>query len=137
VLAEHFKAVFGYQIEINQAEISYVNLIPVGEFAEEERWFTVCNSGSVDVETLNTNFVQVVRDRDRKPYARFVTEIQSVFTLPSRKKALKMSLLFKGKPAASDVPSAIAFLRDGRKRIVKHFCGITTVEAHEFWGRRA
>ncbi len=137
LLAEHFKAVFSYQIEINQAAISYVNLIPVGEFAEAGRWFTVCNSGSVDVEALSTNFVQVVRDRDRKPYARFVTELQSVFTLPARKKAFKMSLAFKGKPAASDVPSAIAFLRDGRERIVKHFRDITTAEAHESWGRRA
>ena len=137
LLAEHFKAVFNYQLEINQAEVTYVNLIPVGEFAEAGRWFGVCNSGSVDVEAISTNFVQVVRDEDRKPYARFVTEIQSVFLLPARKKAFKMSLAFKGKPAARDIPSAIKFLRDGRERIVKHFRDITTTEAHEFWGRRA
>jgi hypothetical protein len=89
------------------------------------------------VEAIRNNFVQVVTDGGGKPYARFVTEIESVFLLPARKKAFKMSLAFKGKPEASDIPSAIEFLRDGRERIVKQFCDITTAEAHESWGRRA
>jgi len=137
LLAEHFKAAFNYQVEINQAEVTYINLIPVGEFAEAGRWFSICNSGSGDVEAIRNNFVQVVTDGGGKPYARFVTEIESVFLLPARKKAFKMSLAFKGKPEASDIPSAIEFLRDGRERIVKQFCDITTAEAHESWGRRA
>lgn len=136
LLSEHFRAVFNYQIEINQAEVTYVNLIPVSEFAEAGKWFSVCNSASADVEAISTNFVQAVTHSDGKPYARFITEIQSVFSLPARKRAFKMSLAFKGKPAASDIPSAIEFIRDGRERIVKRFRDITTDEAHESWGRR-
>ncbi len=137
LLSEHFRAVFNYQLQINQAEVTYINLIPASEFAEAGKWFGVCNSASVDVESIRTNFAQVATDGDGKPYARLITDIQSVFLLPARKKLFKMSLVFKGKPAASDIPSAMEFIRGGRERIVKQFRDITTAEAHESWGRRA
>jgi len=135
ILADHFMAAFKYQIDINQAEVSYVNLIQVQEFAEAGKWFNLCDSGFIDIEALNTNFVQVVKDREGKPYARFYNEIQSVFSVEGKRKAFQLSLTFKGKPATSGIPSAVAFVRDGRERIVNRFRDITTAEAQEIWGR--
>ena len=38
-LSEHFQKAFQYKLDINQAEIAYINIIPVGEFSDTGKWF--------------------------------------------------------------------------------------------------
>lgn len=134
-LAQHLASEFSYEMEINQAEVTYVNIIPVDEFSNAGDWFEVLNGGGIEIEGLSTSFNEVIRGDDGKPFARLNHRIQSVFTVDGKNKAFSLSLTFKGKPHGSDVNSAMDFLKFGRDAIVTRFGKITTEKAHQHWGR--
>jgi len=132
-LAQHFVADFSFEIDINQAEVAYINIIPVEAFSHAGTWFELWSSDGIDVEALSTSFSEVIRGRDNKPFARLNHEIQSVFTIDGKQKAFRLSLSFKGKPHNGDTNSAMEFLKIGRDAIVTRFGEITTDKAHKFW----
>ena len=135
-LAKHFASDFSYTLDVNQAEVAYINVIPVEDFSHAGKWFSVWN-GALNIEAINTSFNEVIRDRDGKPYARLSHVIQSVFTIDGKGKAFSLSLTFRGKPLGNDVQSAMNFLVTGREAIVMRFKEMTTVAAHEVWGIQA
>ena len=133
-LDEFFHDCFGKTIEVNQAEVSYINVIPLDGFADAEAWLAVWSGGKIDVESVNLSFSEVIRGKDGKPFARLLHHVQSVFTTDGKKRALRLSLEFKGKPKSETIEEAMAFLRRGREAIVLRFKEITTSEAHQAWG---
>ncbi|MGP1394802.1 MAG: TIGR04255 family protein [Inquilinaceae bacterium] len=134
-LADHLESDFGYRVNINQAEVAYINIIPVKNFSEAGDWFELWNGGAFEVEALNTSFNEVIRGADGKPFARLSHQIQSVLAADGKQPAFRLSLTFKGKPAGSDIESAMAFLVTGRDAVVTRFGEITTKEAQTKWGR--
>ncbi len=132
-LAVHLTSKFECQIEINQAEVTYVNIIPVENFSQAGDWFELWNDGGIDIEALNYSFNEVIRGSDGKPLARLNHEIKSVFTADSSHKAFRLSLTYKGKPADNNIASAMEFLANGREAIVTRFGEITTKKAHQIW----
>ncbi len=134
-LAAHFDSEFRYHININQAEVAYINIIPVEKFSDAGAWFKLWNGGAFEVEALNTSFNEVIQGADGKPFARLSHQIQSVVTANGRQRAFRLSLTFKGRPAGSDVKSAMEFLAIGRDAIVTRFGEITTKEAQSKWGK--
>lgn len=135
-LAEHFASDFAYQIDINQAEVGYINIIPVEDFSQAGDWFSLWDGEHLNVEALTTSFNEVIRDAAGKPFARLKHEIQSVITVEGKRKAFKLSLTYKGKPAGNDISSAMEFLTAGREAIVVRFDHITTSKAHQIWGKQ-
>ncbi len=136
LLRKYLSTTFGYEIDINQAEVSYINVVPVEDFSEAGDWFSLWNGGHLNVEALNTSFTEVMRGRDGRPLARLHHEIQSAFTIDGKQKAFSLNLTFRGKPAGNDVTSAMQFLATGREAIVTRFSAITTQRAHQIWGRK-
>jgi uncharacterized protein (TIGR04255 family) len=134
-LADHFASDFAYQIDINQAEVAYINIIPVEKFSQMGEWFELWNVGAFHVEALNTSFNEAVLGEDGKPFARLNHQIQSVFTVDGKQRAFRLSLSFKGKPSGNDLESAMNFLTAGRDAIVTRFGEITTDKAQKIWGR--
>ena len=124
-------------LDVNQAEISYINIIPVKEFSEATEWFCLIGENRIDFEGMSISFNEVVRDDRGQPFARLSHSIQSVFALDGRQKAYSLSLTFRGRPEGNDVSAAMKFLRAGRKKIVSRFGEITTTRAHEVWGRKS
>lgn len=133
-LARHFESDFDYQIDINQAEIAYINIIPVDDFSEASNWFRIWSSGHLDIDALNASFNEVIRDDTNMPFARLNHQIQSVFAADGKHKAFRLSLSYKGKPIRNDIDSAMQFFARGREAIVTRFEAITTKEAHNTWG---
>jgi uncharacterized protein (TIGR04255 family) len=133
-LDSHFATKFHYHIEVNQAEVTYINIIPVEEFSEAGKWFSVWCGSISNVEGLNTSFNEVISDEGGKPFARLFHVIQSVYSIDGRQKAYNLSLTFRGKPSGGDISSAMQFLRAGREAIVVRFKQITTQAAHKYWG---
>ncbi len=133
-LARQFESDFDYQIDINQVEITYINTIPVNEFSEASNWFSMWNSGHLNIEALNTSFNEVIRDEKNQPFARLNHQIQSVFSVDGKHKAFRLLLSYKGKPMGNDIQSAMQFFAGGREAIVTRFKAITTEEAHNTWG---
>ncbi len=132
-LVLHFSSTFDHSLEVNQAEISYVNLIPVEDFSSVGEWFTIWTGQISSIEGLNTSFNEVVMDERGKPYARLFHSIQSVYSLDG-KRAFNLSLTFRGRPLGHDVGSAMKFFAAGREAIVMKFKQMTTASAHQHWG---
>lgn len=133
-LASHLDSHLDYDIDINQAEVAYINIIPVEDFSDAGKWFSVWNGGILNIEGINTSFSEVIKDAHGKPYARLFHAIQSVYSIDGKQKAFNLSLTFRGKPFGSDVKSAMNFLIAGRESIVMRFKEMTTVAAHKSWG---
>jgi len=134
LLASHFQESLSYTIDINQAEITYVNNIPVDDFNEAGKWFSILSGSILNIEGLNTNFNETISDENGKSYARLFHAIQSVYTIDGRHRAFNLSLTFRGKPFGNDISSAIGFLKAGREAIVMRFQQMTTDAAHKHWG---
>ena len=79
----------------------------------------------------------MIKDEADRPFARLRYDLQSVFLGDGKSKAYRLSLTYKGKPAGSDLSSAMKFIEGGREAIVQRFGAITTKKAHEIWGRQA
>ena len=135
VLSDHFASEFTYQIDVNQAEVAYINLVPIDDFADAGEWFKIWNSGHLNPETLNTSFSEVIIDEVGKPYARLNHEIQTIFLGENMRRAFRFSLTYKGKPPDDHIDSAMKFLRSGRESIVTRFEEMTTAKAHRIWGK--
>ena len=133
-LTAHLESHLAYVMDVNQAEVSYINLIPVGDFSDAGKWFSVWNGGILNIEGINTSFNEVIKDQHGKPYARLFHAIQSVYSVDGRHKAFNLSLTFRGKPSGSDINSAMSFLTAGREAIVMRFKEMTTAAAHITWG---
>jgi uncharacterized protein (TIGR04255 family) len=133
-LANHYVSDFDYTPDINQAEVSYINIIPVENFSEAGDWINLWDGLELNVEGLSLNFSEVITDELNRPFARLRHEIQSVFTVDGKNKALRLSLTYKGKPRGNDINSAMEFLIGGRNAIVTRFGAITTKSAHAKWG---
>lgn len=124
---------FECQLDINQAEVSYINIIPEADYSLVGEWFKFFNLRNVDLEAVKLNFTEVIKDPEGKPYARLVHELQSVITRDGKMRALRLSLTFRGKPAGAKIPEAIAFAYLGREKIVTRFKELTTKKAHNSW----
>lgn len=136
LLAQSLESDFQYKIDINQAEVAYINLIPVDDLSQAGKWFSLWSGSLLNIEALNTSFTEVMVDTNGKAFARLIHEIQSVFADDGRHKAFSLTLTFRGKPNGTDIQSAMEFLSTGRDAIVTRFGEITTGEAHKFWGRQ-
>lgn len=134
-LESHLETAFHHQMDVNQAELSYINIIPVSEFADVGRIFKFWDSGDIDVEGFNSIFNEVIHNSDGKPSARLTHEIQSVFASNDSRKFFRLSLTYRGKPDGNDIASAMKFIEAGRDKIVTRFGEITTDEAQERWGK--
>jgi uncharacterized protein (TIGR04255 family) len=123
------------ELDINQAEISYINIIPIDRFDEYHKWISFLNSMDFTTERLNLNLSEVVNGHDGHPIARLHHDLQTVVTLDGKNKALQLSLTYRGRPSDSKVQSVIEFLAQGRLAIINRFVELTTDEAHIEWGR--
>ena len=135
-LAAHFKKFFDRDIEINQVELTYINIIQVKDFSQAGNLFSLWNNILTNIEGMSVNFSEVIEDRSGKPFARFSHSIQSLYSSDGAQKAFNFSLMFRGKPATTDIDAALEFLRQARDAIVMRFDEITTDHAHKIWGKR-
>lgn len=133
-LDSFYSSKYQMPLRINQAEISYINIIPMENYREIGELLSLVRPSSVELEGINANFGEVIR-RDTKPVARITYELQSVSTVDGRKRALRLSLTYRGKPLLENIDSTLDFISNGRDLIVKRFCDITTSKAHGLWQR--
>jgi uncharacterized protein (TIGR04255 family) len=134
-LADYVKNIKNANLDVNQAEITYVNIIPIEDFDEFYKWLEVLNPVEFSLEALNLKFSEVVYEVNRNPIARMHHDLQTVVALDGQSKALQFSLTYRGKPNDSEIESVLDFLGNGRLAIIKRFVELTTNEAHKKWGR--
>lgn len=134
-LERHFSSAFNSPIAINQAEVSYINMIPLPSIGEAGDWVKVLDLSAFDIEGFSAAMGEVIYTDTKQPIARLVNEFQAVWSIDAKNKALRWTLTFRGKPPKDNIDSAIDFLAHGRELIVNRFCEITTEKAQTIWGR--
>ncbi len=131
-----FREHFSCEIKLNQAEVSYINIIPIENYSDAVNWISLIDRIPFDTQNLVAKIEEVIKDNDGDSYARLHHDLNSVVTLDGKVKALRLSLTFRGVPSGSDIKSGLEFLAIARSRIVKRFTEITSEEAHKAWERR-
>lgn len=137
VLSSFYKDKFDAPLLINQAEVTYANIIKVDSLSEIGNFFNGWGGECDDIEMVNINAATVVKDVNLQPYARLHQELQAVITRDGQQKAFRLNLTFRGKPSGTSIDDTKAFLLDGRKAIVNKFTDMTTETAHKLWERQA
>lgn len=135
-LADHVQATKSYILDINQVEITYINIIPVDDVSEHSRWLKIVPALGLPIEAMNANFTEVARSDDGKPIARLHHDLRTVISIDGRNKAFQLDLTYRGKPALPGIDGALKLLGKGRAAIVKRFTELTTKEAHDAWKRK-
>lgn len=137
MLAAHVESARGYALAINQAELTYINVIPVDDFRDSAAWLRAWSAPPVDIEVFNLAFHEVALDEMGRPAGRLYHEVQTVLSVDGRTKALRFALTYRGKPQEASLDSALNFLAQGRETIVRRFADMTTDQAHERWKRNS
>lgn len=122
---------------VNQAEISYINQIPVGSFEdplELQRWLSFLTDAGVELDEFHSATRYIIRNSDGSPYARMHRET-ATGTDPSGRKVLTLNFTVRGVPQGDSVDSALEFIAKGRHMISEHFLRATTKEAQIIWKR--
>ncbi len=131
-----FQKTFEQQLVINQAEVSYVNIVPVKDFSEAGDWFNFWGDNQLKIEGLSINFTEVVKNKQDQAFARLSYELQSMVTPDGKGKAFRLALTFRGKPDGDKTADGTNFIETGRAEIVTRFCEITTKKAQKKWRRQ-
>jgi uncharacterized protein (TIGR04255 family) len=136
-LSDFYGEVFGSSISITQAEVAYVNIIPLSTSGEIGDWLRIFNPIGLDVEGLNLVTSRVLYGDSNQPIARIFYEAQMVFHQQTKKPALRFVLTCRGKPYGDTIAEALKFTTFARNRIVEDFCRFTTENAQKRWGRQS
>lgn len=128
----------------NQCEVTYVNLVPLGEGAATtvasvvRPWSgTFSDSFLNSAESCEVGAHFAMADPSHGPPIGRLHIVGRVVTmLDTGGKALQLTLTARGQPMRSDVAGVINFLNIGREHIVRGFTSFTTAEMHSAWGRR-
>ncbi|MCY4657267.1 MAG: TIGR04255 family protein [Gammaproteobacteria bacterium] len=137
-LSDHLAAKFKSGLEINQAEVSYIDRIPVKSLSESGSWVTLCPENIPNAESLYMTFSESINDAKGNKYARLHHELRN-FQFDSHTSsniALRLTMTFRGKPMKRDIAGALDFIEDGQKQISSRFWEITTESAHDYWERK-
>lgn len=134
-LERFYKDALAQPISITQAEVGYINIIPVNSLSEIDKWLTLINGSGSDFEGLAATFGTVVYSQSSQPIARMIYEVQAVFHQHTRQPAIRFALTCRGKPSSDTLEAGLDFITFARSRVVSDFCKHTTSKAHEAWGR--
>lgn len=124
---------FKSPLQINQTEISYINLITVEEYSELSEWINLFTPSKLNIEGIKATFNEVLKDNDSKGFARIYHELHAAVSPDASKKAFRLTLTVKGSPKSPQLESSCEFLKMGREKIVLRFDEITTEQAHTVW----
>jgi uncharacterized protein (TIGR04255 family) len=130
---------------VTQAEIAYVNDIPVSDERRPDILFyglpTLSGDAAMsadEVSAVSTAQHFTYRTLDAVDYARLHISAEPVVV--DSEKALRLVLVYRGEPherfsEASGISTIMRFLDEGHDRIVRAFTLNTTSDAHNTWGR--
>ncbi len=131
----YLKTEFNHSLAIDQTEVSYMNLIPLDAPTEVGQWLHALNLDTLDIESFQASFAEIISDHDGQAMGRLSYEIQHGIVQDGKKHALQLTLSARGRPATQSVDAAFEFMTTCRNKIVARFDQITTERAHSNWKR--
>jgi len=133
-------------LEINQCEITYVNLLTAGEgWSQHGDVGAVISplSGATSdgrlplPESVDATFRYLfVWPGEAEPAGRLHVHVTPVHRIVDGEPMLKVVLTARGRPRGTDVAQASSWLEVGHDFLVRAFTSLTTPTMHQRWGRR-
>jgi uncharacterized protein (TIGR04255 family) len=132
-------------IEPNQCEITYVNVIPAGDGwnvpGELGRVCTLfspiySDDGLGIPEEAAVNARYIIGGDGDEALGRLHVAIVPVVRTTDGSPAFRLNLTARGRPADVGTDAVLRFLDRGHEAIVRGFASITTPEMHALWGRK-
>jgi uncharacterized protein (TIGR04255 family) len=127
-------------VEIIQCEVTYINHLEKGKgwesaanFHEVFRFWS--NSQQMSFLPSPEDATFEVRYRMPERRGRMRINVQPGIRNIDGLELLQMTLTARGKPAGSDLESAMSWLDQGREWVVRGFADFTTAKMHSIWGR--
>ena len=124
------------KLEINQCEITYINIISLKEIAEPSpsTWLRNFQFPAGAPDDFQFVFRRTIQNRDEHPTGRLICEAVSGQT-SELEPVIRLTITVRGAPASPKIRDAITYLKEGRDLIVLAFAELTTDVAHSHWGR--
>jgi uncharacterized protein (TIGR04255 family) len=135
-LDEYFIERFSQSLSVNQAEVTYINVIPVDSYSSAAKWLSIFGKVVCDIENINISFNEVIYDEEGNSIARLNHEVVSVISNADGRKALRLTLTYRGVPSGSGIEEGMVFVRKGREHIVTRFSEMVTDFADKEWGKK-
>jgi len=132
---QEYYADFEHQLKISQAEVTYINIIPVDDFDDLSSWLNIASHQSAPVSALTFQTEEVICDDGKNPTSRFFIELNSVFTKNGKERAFRLNLTYRGRPHPRQELDLSEYLLTARKKIVQTFDEVCTDLAKEKWGK--
>lgn len=129
-----FEREFNSPLAVNQAEITYINTIPIDSGDLISDWLSFLSLDGTSLESLNLSFSQVLEGGEGN-LARMFCELQTGRTADNQN-GLRLAFTVRGAPAANEIGATMRFLRMGRANILRRFVELTTAKAQASWGRQ-
>ncbi|MCR9124321.1 MAG: TIGR04255 family protein [Phyllobacteriaceae bacterium] len=137
----HFKIVDSYlidnnlgRIEVNQAELSYINVIESSDSLSYFDSINFINMELFELEGFSFRGGELIYAND-KPVGRMVIEAGSGAKRLTGKPVLRLSLTVRGAPVGPTLSDVEEFLEFGRELVVRKFVELTADSFHRVWGR--
>ena len=136
-LKEYYSTKFSAkELEINQCELTYVNLITLPEPNQLlDKWIRIVNSTALKFDNISITTQKKLMRNDGEPYGRLICSCNNGFD-QNMNSVIDLRLTVRGAPAKANIEEALRFLKDGRNAIVRCFDEITTDYAHSQWGKK-
>lgn len=123
------------KINYNQAEVSYINHVPIDEKIKVSDWLNFLDFGNRNIDDISATIRRVLSDAGGKPWARLICEVNTAINQATQQRVIIFTLTVRG-PVSPDRAAAIEFLERGRDIVVSEFTELTTNKAHKLWGRK-
>lgn len=123
-------------LQINQAEVSYINHIkPLeGQEVRPEDWLNFVRFQNIEKTDFQAAFRQTISHPDGRALGRLYCEARTAFE-PNGRRFVSLTLAARGAPAEPGIQGALEFLAQGREKLGKLFLAVTTDSAQRAWGR--
>lgn len=124
------------RLEINQCEITYINLIRTREIkgSKPSSWLKGLELPTGGPEDFSYAFRRVITDDGGKPTGRLTCEIASGLD-DDMEPVIRLAITVRGAPSGPTIDDTVSYLSEGRSLIVHAFAEITTEAAHRHWRR--
>ena len=132
------------KLDINQCEVTYVNLIENipsgldlhGSLEEISPLWSGITSDRAPGEIENSVVqMRYFLDDEGERLGRIHVVMQPAFRQSDLRPVFKVEITARGKPRGSSVAEAFDLLDIERQAVVRTFAAVTTPEMHELWGR--
>jgi uncharacterized protein (TIGR04255 family) len=131
-LSEFFASIDA-SLDIKQAELSYINAIPIERHIEIGQWINITLFDSLESANLSLGIMQTLKRDNAVPYANLYSSIVTAKHRETGKPVIQVNFTSRGQPGSSDIIAALEFLQDAHDKIHERFLATITSHARKQW----